>query len=187
MHLVCIRWATVALLLLTLGGLRPVVAAPKTPPASSPADNLSVAGQDITIFQNDPKLPGRFLFKIWSRGFNGAFQPSTLRGALTGVSALLFQKGKPTARLTAPVARADRASQTVTASGRVHVYSVTQPGTTLEADTVVWHAKTNQVEASGSVVYRNGKQGTTVRGPRFLANTALQTITSAGPGRVTFR
>lgn len=185
MHQVCTYRATVALLLLTLGGPRPVGAAPKTPPASSVADNLGVAGQDVTIFQTDPKLPGRFLFKIWARGINGTSQQGTFTA--TGVSALLFQKGRPTARLTAPVARADKASQTVIATGRVHVYSVTQPGTTLEADTVVWHAKTNQVEASGNVVYRNGKQGTTVRGPRFLANTALQTITSAGPGRVTFR
>lgn len=166
-----------------------VQAAPKhaAAPQAGAADNLGVAGQGVTIFQPDPKAPGRFLFKIYAKGISGQSVSNAFTGALTGVSAVLFQKGRATATLAAPLARADSAQQTVTASGRVHVKSLIEPGTTLDADTAVWHAKTNVVDAAGNVVYHSGKNGITARGPRFRANTALQTITSVGAGQASFR
>lgn len=156
-------------------------------PSAGAADNLGVSGQAVTIFQPDPKLPGKFLFKIYARGITGQSVSSSFSGALTGVSAVLFQKGQASATLSAPTARADSGQQQVTASGRVHVKSLREPGTILDADTVVWHAKTNIIDATGNVLYRNGKNGVTLRGPRFRANTALQTISSAGPGSGSFR
>lgn len=164
-------------------------AAPKhaAAPQAGAGDNLGVAGQGVTIFQPDPKAPGRFLFKIYARRITGQSVSNAFSGALTGVSAVLFQKGRATATLSAPLARADSGQQVVTASGRVHVTSLIQPGTTLDADTVVWHAKTNSVDAAGNVVYHSGKNGITARGPRFHANTALQTITSVGAGQTSFR
>lgn len=164
-------------------------AAPKkaTAPQAGAADNLAVSGQNYTIFQPDPKAPGKFLFKIYARGLRAQSVSNALTGTLTGVSAVLFQKGRATATLAAPTAQADSAQQVVTALGRVHVVSLVERGTTLDADTVVWHAKTNVVDATGHVVYRNGKNGATLRGPRYQANTALQTIVGVGAGQASFR
>lgn len=179
----------IALALGWMGTACVMQAAPKkaSAPSAGAADNLSVAGQGVTIFQPDPKAPGKFLFKIYAHGITGQSVSNAFTGALTGVSAVLFQKGRATATLAAPLARADSAQQMVTASGRVHVKSLVEPGTIIDADTVVWHAKTNVVDAAGHVVYRNGKNGVTLRGPRFRANTALQTITSVGAGQASFR
>lgn len=178
-----------ALALGWLGTACIVQAGPKkaSAPQAGAADNLAVTGQVNTIFQPDPKAPGRFLYKIYARGIVAQSVSNAVTGSLTGVSAVLFQKGRATATLAAPLARADSAQQTVTASGRVHVKSLVEPGTMIDADTVVWHAKTNVVDATGNVVYRNGKSGVTLRGPRFRANTALQTITSVGAGQASFR
>ncbi len=158
---------------------------PKAPSVPAGAA-LSINSSQGQIFQPDPKSPGHFLWKIWMQGITGSSVGGGFEGTLTGVTAYLFQKGAASARLTAPTARGDSAQQTIVASGRVHVVSLDQPGTTLVADTVTWQAKTNTIIAVGNVIYRNGKTGLTMRVPRLNADTVLKSI-SFGRGDATLR
>ena len=160
-------------------------AAPKAAPPdpTSPLAGLDVSGSQVSILQPDPKRPGKFVFKIWAAGVNGAALPgNNVQGTLSSVTALLFQKGVVTARMLAPKAFADSTKQSVVGSGGVRVWSLTQPGTTLSADKVTWLAQRNTVEAVGHVVYRSGKTGLTIHVPRLTADTALKTFSSAGAG-----
>ncbi len=156
-------------------------------PASPPVpNNLGVAGQQVVILQPDPKLPGKFAWKVWAASLAGASQNNGFQGTLTDVAAVLFQKGVAAARMRAPQAQADSAAQIVTATGRVQVWSLTQPGTTLQADKVVWRVRENKARATGNVVYQNGKTGLTVHVPSLDADTALKSI-SFGTGHAALR
>lgn len=155
-----------ALLLL----FRPVQAAP--PPA------LGAAAQGVTFTLPDPKLPGKLLAEVHARSASGNSVETGFLGSLTGVWARLYQKGIPAATLTAPHAQGSSLKKTVvvTATGGVVVKSLTQPGTKLLADTVVWYAGLNKIVATGHVFYRDGKTGATMTGPTMTADTRLKSL-----------
>ncbi len=166
-------------LLLTASAGSVAAPAPKAPPL-----DIGVSGSAGQILQPDPKLPGRFLWKMYVRGATGAAQGGGFLGTLTGVTALLYQHGLLSARMYAPTATGNSAQQVIVATGpgRVRVVSVTQPGTTLEADKMTWYARKNTIIATGNVVYHNGRTGLTMRVPGSMnADTVLKSV-SFGKG-----
>ena len=181
------RRAALALALLVCPALCPPgVAAPgakkgaaKKPPASP---RLNTIGQGIVVDLPDPKFPGRGvpLLHVRAATATGQSAENGFLGRMTQVSALLYQQGKAAVTLTSPLARGDSlgASVVVTATGGVFARSFLHPGTTLRADELVWtpNAHTNQIVATGHVVFTDGRTGATMRGPRATADTAMKTL-----------
>ena len=154
-----------------------------------PPTNLGMVGGTVRVDLPDPKFPGKRvpLCHVEAATATGQSAETGFLGSMTRVSALLYQKGKPAATLTAPLARGDslRGSVVVTATGGVFARSLLHPGTTLRADRLVWtpSARTNQIVATGHVVWTDGKTHGTLRGPRATADTAVKTVVM-GPGDV---
>jgi len=155
--------------------------------ASSP--NLGMVGQGTVMDLPDPKFPGKGvpLLHVRAATVTGQSAETGLLGSMTQVSALLYQQGKQAATLTAPLARGDslRGSVVVTATGGVFIRSLLHPGTTLRADRLVWtpSARTNQIVATGHVVWTDGKTHGTIKGSRATADTAVKTV-AMGAGDV---
>ena len=126
---------------LLLAGIVGGVAA--QPTAKTSPLNMGASGQNGQIFQPDPKLAGKFLWKMYMQGASVVSQDNGYLGRLTGVTALLYQHGIPSARMKAPTATGNNTQQIIVANGpgRVMVWSLTQPGTTLEANKMTWYAK----------------------------------------------
>lgn len=148
--------------------------------------NIGVSASVGQIYQQDPKLPGKYLWKIWAKGAQGASENNSYQGTLIGITAMLFEKGKLAAKMKAPKAVGNSATQTIVATGRVTVTSLQQPGTTLKADKITWHAKTNKIVATGNVIYHNAKNGVTMRVPSLNADTVLKSL-SFGMGNGTLK
>lgn len=158
------------------------VAAPARKGAPS-APSLGASMQGIVVDLPDPKFPGKSvpLCHVRAASATGQSAETGFLGSMTQVSALLYQQGKAAATLTAP--RADgnslRKAVVVTARGGVVVKSLTQAGTKLTADTVVWYAGLNKIVATGHVFYRDGKTGATMTGPVMNADTNLKMVSLA--------
>jgi len=173
----------VLLLLLALGGAS--WAAPsgkKTAPAPL---NLSGVIQMPVVTLPDPKYPGRLMIEAHARTADGQSAENGFLGNMTGVWARLYQKGIPAAVLTAPHALGNsrKNSVVVTGTGGVVIKSLTQPGTKLTADKVVWYASVDRIVATGHVFYHDGKSGATMSGPWLTADTKLKSI-QTGTGHV---
>ncbi len=187
---------------LILNVSQPVPAAPKkdapagknVPAKSVPAKNApeSISGVSTAFSATlpDPKRPGKLLYEL--RGASGNIQSdaSGFHGNASSLWARLYQNGFPSAVLTAPRALVKSANKavTVTGLGGVVVHSLTEPGTKMTADTVVWYAGSNKLVATGHVFYRSGKTGATLTGPRMVADTRVKSIsvTGGGHGTATF-
>jgi len=140
---------------------------------------VTVSGPSTTFEFPDMKHPGRFLAKVWAKGFKTDAPSSTVYVTLTGVSGTLFQKGVPSAHFTAPEAKGDTAAQQIVATGRVKYTSLINKGTWVEADRVVWSAKTNKGVATGHVVMRYGQSGLTAHTSKLNFDTGLRTVESS--------
>ena len=182
------RRLALALLLWPLSAV--VLAAPPAKKAPPAPDGLSANAQLPVVTLPDPKYPGRLLIEAHARMAEGQSQDTGFLGDMTGVWARLYQKGVPAAVLTAPraVGSSLKNSVVVTGTGGVVVKSLTQPGTKLTADKVVWYASLNRIVATGHVVYHDGKTGATMTGPVMNADTRLKTVslTSGVHARMTF-
>ena len=155
------------------------------PCPSRAASGVGVTGQGSYVTQPDPKRPGKYLWKLWAREFIIEAPDKAVSGTLKGVSAVLFQNGKESARMVAPQAQGNNVQSIIVATGGVIVRSVAQPGTILRADTVTWYAQSNKIVAVGHVFYKNGKTGMTISpNGRLVANTALKTIRSDDGGNI---
>jgi hypothetical protein len=143
----------------------------------------------ITAMLPDPKRPGKLLYELRAVSANGQSDAGGFHGDLNSVWARLYQNGDPSAVLTAPHARGGSVgkSVTITGTGGVVVKSLSEPGTKLTADTVVWYASQSRIVATGHVFYRNGKNGGTTQAPRMEANTSLKTIYITGGGHGTMQ
>ena len=160
---------------------------PKAAPKNTPAPFSGVT-TGFTAALPDPKRPGKMLYEL--RGKSGFLQSgsSGFHGSAQSVWARLYQSGVSSAILTAPQAQissAGKSAVTVTGTGGVVVKSLVEPGTQLTADTVVWQAGTNKITATGHVVYKNGKTGATLTGPRMIADTRVKSIYVTGGGHGT--
>ncbi len=155
-------------------------------PAKPPSLGASVQGPVITV--PDPKRPGKLQLMVHAREIHGVSTDGGFGGTLTKVYAQLYQLGQPSAILTAPYAVASSRQKTVvvTATGGVVAKSLTQPGTTLTADKMVWYAGQNKIIATGHVIYKDGKTGATLTGPSMVANTQMQSV-SMGSGQASAR
>ncbi len=169
-----------ALLLLPLLFCLPGYAGvPKKPaPKLAPASNLGGMAQGVIVNLPDPKLPGKLLCEIHADSASGQSAANGFLGQMHGVRAKLYQQGRPSATLEAPLAAGSSVGKSVvvTGTGRVTVLSLSQPGTKLIADTVVWYASINKFVATGHVFYRDGKSGATMTGPRLIADTKLKSV-----------
>lgn len=169
-----------------VGFLLPVLAAPPSknsaPSKNSPLSNVGAIGVGARGSLPDPKRPGTFLWKFTATDFVAQGLDSGARGYLLHVNVTMYDKGVASTRLLAPKAQADGAAKTVIASGRVRALSLTQKGTVLYADRVIWYAATNKVLAIGHVFYKDGKSGMMLESPSMVADTKLRTIRSANPG-----
>lgn len=167
-------FGAIALGLATVAPL--ALAAAKTKPAAS---NLGVTTQDSYFTLPDPKMPGKLSLKVWvKRVEGGTVGNGFVGGTFHGVSAILFQHGKATAKLTAPKAQGNNLQNVLVATGRVTVTSLLQPGTYLKADKISWFPKTNKVQADGHVTWRDGKSGAVFSGPHMSGDTALKTFSN---------
>lgn len=171
------HYRAISLFLLPLLFCLSVEAAPakKKPPAPL---NLGAAAQGVTVNLPDPKLPGKMMLEVRAREAFGQSADNGFLGRMTHVWARLYQKGVPAAILTAPNVQGSSLKKTivVTATGGVVIKSLTQPGTKLSADQVVWYASVNKIVATGHVIYHDGKTGATMTGPQALADTNLKTL-----------
>lgn len=163
-----------------------VLAAPPAKKAPPAPDNLSAAVQLPVVTLPDPKYPGKLLIEAHARTAQGQSQDTGFMGDMTGVWARLYQKGVPAAVLTASHAVGSSRKNTVvvTGTGGVVIKSLTQPGTKLTADKVVWYASLNRIVATGHVYYHDGKTGATMIGPWLTADTKLNSV-QTGAGRFT--
>ena len=144
-----------------------------------------MTGQGSYVTQPDPKRPGQYLWKLWAREFVIEAPDKAVSGTLKGVSAVLFQNGKESARMVAPQAQGNNVQSIIVATGGVVVRSVVQPGTILRADTVTWYARSNKIVAVGQVFYKNGKTGMTINpSGGLIADTVLKSVRSDGGGRI---
>lgn len=171
----------------------PLSAAKSAPAKAAPAKDapatLGVVSTGFSFTLPDPKRPGRLLYDLRAASATGQSAADGFHGTLTSVWAKLFQNGVPTAILTAPRAVGGSANKStvISGTGGVVVHSLTQSGTILTADTVVWYATLNKMVATGHVYYHDGKTGATMRGPRMVGDTRLKTITiTAGHGTTNF-
>jgi len=157
-----------------------VPAAKKTKEKNAAPPSMAVVGSGMTLTLPDPKLPGtgKLLYYLRAAAADGHSDPDgSFQGSLTKLWVRLYQKGVPSAVLTAPKAQGGGTSKAVviTGMGGVVVKSLTEPGTILTADTVVWRSALNKIVATGHVYYHNSKTGATVTGPVMNADTKLRT------------
>jgi len=147
-------------------------------PLHAAPPSLGGNAQGITVNLPDPKLPGKLLCEIRADSASGQSAGNGFLGQMRNVHARLYQQGRPSATLDAPNATGNSVGKSVvvTGTGRVTVLSLSQPGTKLLADTVVWYASINKLQATGHVFYRDGKSGATMTGPRLLADTKLKSV-----------
>jgi len=173
---------------------RPVPAAPrkdaptgKKVPDKNIPESISGVTTGFTATLPDPKRPGKMLYEL--RGKSGFIQSDAkgFHGDAASVWARLYQNGVPSAVLTAPQTHVGSVgkSVTVTGTGGVVVKSLTEPGTKMTADTVVWYATLNKIVGTGHVFYRSGKTGAILTGPRVDADTRLKTVNISGGGHGT--
>jgi hypothetical protein len=110
-------------------------------------------------------------------------------GTLSGGTAVLYQEGKPAAKLTADSVRAEQESRTVVAKGNATVTSLAAPNTpAIRADTMTWRYETGTIKGVGNVLVTR-KPDLRIPGSSFSADTRLRSFTlkgGAGVGTGTF-
>ncbi len=161
----------------------------KNVPAKNVPEPISGNSQDATVTLPDPKRPGKLLYELRYKSGSAQSDASGFHGKLTTVWARLYQAGAASAVLTAPRASAGGINKqvVVTGAGVVVMKSLTEPGTLLKADTVVWYASSGKIVATGHVYYHNGKTGATATGPHAVGYTALKSVVITGGGHATMQ
>jgi LPS export ABC transporter protein LptC len=100
---------------------------------------------------------------------------------LTDVTGTYYAAGERSATIKAARGVLTIATRNVVLSGGVHAESVT--GRTLDAQTVKWSPKAQEVEAIGGVVLR--QRGMTVRADRMISDLSFQRTRLSGNIKVT--
>jgi hypothetical protein len=110
-------------------------------------------------------------------------------GQLLGSDAVLYQKGKPQARMTADSVQADESTHAVNGVGNVVVRSLALPDApTIRADRMTWRYGTGTITGSGHVLVTR-EPDLRIPATSFTADTRLQKFVlngNAGPGSGTF-
>ncbi len=170
-----IAWITLVLLV-----LQPFLALAAPTKVINPAGNIAANASATTLTYSDPKT-GMILWKANAKSMDAQSGQSAgdVVGTMHNVAGVLYQNGQPANSLTAPLVRADQSSRVVTASGGVILKSLTQQGTVVRCNQIVWHSDTNILVGRGNVVFRKGNF--TQTGPSFQADTKLKAITMPAP------
>lgn len=147
------------------------------PKHKSSADVAGVASQVHMTF-TDPST-GKVLWKAAVGRFEAVQQSGAVVGNLHKVDGVLYEAGKPANRMLAPMVKVDNQNKTVTATGGVHVISLTQKDTDLRCDSATWYIKSSKLIGTGNVVMH--KATFTQTGPSFEADTRLQSVQMPAP------
>jgi lipopolysaccharide assembly outer membrane protein LptD (OstA) len=107
-------------------------------------------------------------------------------GSLSQGTAILYQEGKPAAKLTADSVRAEQETRIVTAKGNATVTSLSDPNSpAIRADTMIWRYETGTITGTGNVLVTR-KPDIRVPGTSFTADTRLHSFTlNGGAGAAT--
>jgi hypothetical protein len=160
----------------------PTAQKPPGPPAPA---QIAVSGDEIftDVEDADPAYAGKPKYKMWAHDATGLVAGGkTYTADLNDVTAILFDKGLPQARMQAPHAQGDSAAERITATGRATVLSLAQPGTRLVADTITWFGRKDEVDATGHVYYYDSVHAVTIQAPRLTADTGLKRVSTRGAG-----
>lgn len=166
---------------------------PHPPPApvhvptnKTSSDNAAIKGLGLGGLNSLFTMPDRHhpqwpACKLILQTFVGILDNNSMTGH--GATAILFNKGQRSAIMTAPNATGNSVTEMVTASGGVHLMAVNPAshptGRFLDADTVVWNAKTQLGKAYGHVHYRDTKSGMVGTAPVLYFNSGLKKISNA--------
>ena len=162
----------------------------KARPAVLPLE-AQIGDLDLTLI--DEK--GRTIVQVTARagavgpgkaGTGATPQPGGVVGSLSHGTAVLYQEGKPAAKLTADSVRADQETRIVTAKGNATVTSLSNPSSpAIRADTMTWRYETGTITGIGSVLVTR-EPDMRVPGTSFSADTRLRSFTlNGGAGAAT--
>jgi len=101
-------------------------------------------------------------------------------GTLVDFSAQLYENGKLTASIRAPLATADTAKRIIIASGGVVLTSL-ERATEVRANWIKWNAGSDKVIGNGGVTMKSTNGS--VQGAAFVADTALKKLTVLDSGK----
>ena len=143
-------------------------------------NNVAAVASQVHMTFTDPKS-GKVLWKATVGRLEAG--PGSTDGGLVGtlhtVNGVLYEGGKAANRMIAPTVNVDNRNKIVTATGGVHVISLTQKDTDLRCDKAVWYITTNKLVGTGHVIMH--KSTFTQTGPSFAADTRLQSVVMPAP------
>jgi hypothetical protein len=108
------------------------------------------------------------------------FNEVTQVGSLVDFSAQLYENGKLTASVRAPLATADTAKRIIVASGGVVLKSL-ERATVVNARWIKWNAGSDTVIGNGGVSIKSTNGS--MEGAAFVADTALKTLKVMSSGK----
>lgn len=108
------------------------------------------------------------------------FNEVTQVGTLVDFSAQLYENGKLTASVRAPLATADTAKRVIVASGGVVLKSL-ERATVVKAGWIKWYAGSDKVVGGGGVSIKSTNGS--IDGAAFVADTALKTLRVQDSGK----
>lgn len=110
-------------------------------------------------------------------------------GGLKNGTVVLYQSGKPAARLTADTLTASQSRRSVVGTGKVVVRSLALPDSpAIRSDTMTWRYDTGTIQGTGNVLVTR-EPGTRIPGRAFTADTKLSRFTlegGAGPASIRY-
>ena len=161
-------------------------AKPSQSPYAKPSPSgLSLEAQlgnlDLTLIDEKGRTIAEVTAKAGSVGPGKAGTPTgAVVGALNKGTAILYQEGKPSAKLTADSLQADKDTRTVVATGNAVVTSLADPNTpAIRADTMTWKYDPGTIHGTGNVLVTR-KPDLRVPGASFTADTRLRKFTLKG-------
>jgi hypothetical protein len=145
---------------------RPPVALPKQQIGSAPQMDITQKGVSLRWVENGQlRMTARATFLTGNE--------VTRRGTLSNFSGELYENGKLTAAIRAPMVEVDEAKRIIIASGGVSLKSLERK-TKVRAKWIKWYEKDQRVVGNGGVKIESTMG--TLEGAAFVADTGLKSI-----------
>ncbi len=143
----------------------------KTKNSDEPKLEITQQGINLTWVEN-----GKLRMK--ARAKEGIINENTQIGTLKNFSAELYDNGKLTAFVSAPLVKAEGKKRIVTATGGVTLRS-NERDSVLKAKWIKWYEKKNIVVGNGGITITSRDNGRVMNASAaaFVANTSLKTVT----------
>lgn len=177
------------------GGKRSASAKPSPSPSAKPSPSglpleAQLGNLDLTLIDEKGRTIAEVTAKAGAVGPGKAgTQAGGVVGSLSKGTAVLYQEGKPAAKLTADSLRADKDTGIVVANGNAVVTSLADLTTpAIRADTMTWKYDPGTITGTGNVLVTR-KPDMRIPGTSFSADTRLRKFTlkgGAGPATGTF-